>query len=648
MTRHPCIDRLADIARPEQPALSPDARHVAYVLRTTDVEADRTRRDLWWTPTGEAVPRQLTRGGSDGAPAWSPDGSAIAFLRSTGGVAQVWILPVDGGDARQVTRLPAGAGAPVWSPDGARLAFAAPVETASGEHDAPVVIDHLDYQADGSGFVTTVSVHLHVLDLTTGECRQVTTGDRDAGAPAWSPDGRTLAFTAGHGPDADLSGRVAVHVLDVDDVDHEPRVVGLADGAAATVDWSWSGDALHVTGYPGDPVGHLRLLRLPLDGGTVTDLATGLDRNVMPGGPGYPGGLPQLADDGRTLVFCARDRGCTQVYGVPSDGGLPRALVGGDTRDVAGLSVRGTTIATVVSGEASFGEVVVLDLATGTETIVTDHGATMPRRTHSTEAREFVIDDGTVVHGWQLRDPDAPRPGPLLLDVHGGPHNAWSGVLDDAHLYHQELVARGWTVLLLNPRGSDGYGEQFFGALGDGWGTADAEDFLQPVEQLVREGIADPDALAVSGYSYGGFMTAYLTSHDDRFSAAVAGGMSADVASLVGTSDLGYLMSEHELAGPPWRSREATAASSPTTHVDDVRTPTLVLHGGDDLRCPVGQAQQWFSALRQLRVPARLVIYPGASHLFILEGRPSHRLDYQRRLVDWVEQHATGGGGGNS
>jgi CubicO group peptidase (beta-lactamase class C family)/predicted alpha/beta-fold hydrolase len=310
-------------------------------------------------------------------------------------------------------------------------------------------------------------------------------------------------------------------------------------------------------------------------------------------------------------------------------------VLAGAGRTVAGLSVAGDTAVALLLSPTSLGELVTVDLGGGGESVRTAHGSDVDL--YRRQEREFTISDGTVVHGWVVRDRATTGPGPLLLDVHGGPHNAWSAVADDVHLYHQELAARGWTVLLLNPRGSDGYGESFYTAALGAWGVADAKDLLEPVDALVAEGLADPARLAVTGYSYGGYMTCYLTGIDDRFAAAVAGGVVSDLTSSAGTSDAGHLIGAFELDGGSF------PAMSPITRVDDVRTPTLILHGADDVRCPVGQAQQWHTALRERDVPTRLVLYPGASHLFILEGKPSHRLDFNRRIVDWVEQYVGDG-----
>jgi dipeptidyl aminopeptidase/acylaminoacyl peptidase len=629
VTRRQRIEDLTGFAVPEHPALSPDGTRTAYVLRTT--KDDRDERALW--VVDDDGPRQLTRGSADTAPAWSPDGTRLAFLRATDGPAQLWVLPT-GGEPEQVTTLPLGAGAPHWSPDGTRIAFAAPVETGDGGDETPIVTDRLDYQADGAGYPRTVRAHLHVLDVGAGAVRQVTDGDWHAGEPAWSPDSTRLAYGSATAADADLRSSAPAYVLDVTDPLATPQVAGLADGIAARVTWA-DDDTLLVVGMTGSPVGHARLLRLPVNG-EPTDL-TGLDRNVMPGGPAYPGAIPQVGGDG--VLFCVRDRGCTHLYTVSLDGGTPRPVVAGAGRVVAGLSVAGGTAAVLLATPTSFGEVVTVDLATGAERIRTAHTDT-DVELYVREEREFAISDGTTVHGWLVRDPAATGPGPLLLDIHGGPHNAWNGAADEAHVYHQELAALDWTVLLLNPRASDGYGEEFFTAAVGGWGVLDAKDFLEPVDALIAEGVADPERLAVAGYSYGGFMTCYLTSRDDRFAAAVAGGVVADLTSMAGTSDAGHELAVHELGGAPHADRARYAEMSPITRVEDVRTPTLVIHGAADQRCPVGQAQQWYAALREQGVPTRLVLYPDASHLFILDGRPSHRVDFNRRVRDWVEQHA--------
>ena len=652
MSRRQHIEDLNDTAIPEQPALSPDGQEVVYVLRTSDAAADRNVTALWRVGSRDGEPERLTAGPADAAPAWSPDGLSVAFLRGGDGPAQLWLLPARGGEPRSLTDLPLGAGRPVWSPDGSRIAFAAPVDLlatpgeseddrASRGHD-PLVAERLDYQADGVGMRRGVRLHLHVLEVETGNCRQVTSGDWDAGDPAWAPDGKQLAFAAMTAPDRDLVFRAPLYRVAADGM-ADPELVAFADSAALPACWTLDGAGILAVAMDAErgPSAHAHLLRVPLDGGDPVDLAASLDRNVMPGGPGYPGALPQVAGNGRDVVFCVRDRGCTHLYSVPLDGGEPRPLVAEPGTGVSGATVVGSQTAVVMSTPTSYGEIAVVDLVEGGVETRTRHGLDPEEiALFAREEREFMISDGTAVQGWLVHDPDAPTPQPLLLDIHGGPHNAWNGAADSIHLYHQELAARGWAVLLLNPRGSDGYGEDFYTAALESWGESDARDFLEPLDALVAEGLADPDRLAVTGYSYGGYMTCYLTSRDERFAAAVGGGVVSDLTSIGGTSDDAHLISRYELGGEPWAIRDRYEAMSPLSRVENVVTPTLIYHGEGDRRCPVGQAQQWHTALRERGVPTTLVLYPEEGHLFILDGRPSHRRDFNHRVVDWVEQHA--------
>lgn len=621
------MDRLAV---PSDPSISPDGSDIAYVLETTDVDADRRHRELWAVDTRGGTPRRLTTGPADTTPRWAPDGSRLAFLRQN----QVWTL--SGSQETQLTSRRLGAGTPQWSPDGRRIAFCAPVQDDSASSSDPIVIDRLRYKSDGVGLHRAAHRHLFVTDVDTGDTVQVTSGKWHASDPSWSPDGTSLAFCGALDADSDVTLRSGAYVI--------PANGGAPERIAALdhvvwVGWDDSGAAL-VVGRPTVTDGHVSLYRIANDGGPMTDLSGQLDRNVMPGLPGYPGGRPQMSGAGGVL-FCARDRGCTQVYRVDVNGGQPVRLVGSGEEVVSGLSVatRAPRAAVVIASPESYGEIAVVELSTGDTRRCTDYSGSSGVALHTPVSREFLISDGTTVHGWLLRDPSLAVPGPLLIDVHGGPHNAWSPVPTRSHAYHQTLVSRGWSVLLLNPRASDGYGEKFFQATYGAWGIADQNDFLEPLDALVNEGIADPRRLAITGYSYGGYTTCWLTGHTDRFAAAVAGGLISDLVSLAGTSDLGHGRSIVLIGGTPHEQSELVRSQSPMESVTSVTSPTLILHGLADDRCPASQGEQWFTALRERGVPTQLVLYPGASHLFRDNGLPSHRRDYAERLMAWLETY---------
>ncbi|MGW4801058.1 S9 family peptidase, partial [Nonomuraea sp. NPDC004297] len=461
--------------------------------------------------------------------------------------------------------------------------------------------------------------HLFVVDVASGESRQLTSGDFHAGEPSWSPDGTRIVFTANLDDDRDLRAGGAAYTVPA--AGGEPERLTGPDLLCTGV-W-WLGGQLVATALTGGPVGHVRLFTLGPGG--ASEVETGLDRNVMTGQPGYPGAAPaRLGDD---LLFCARDGGCTHLYRTAGDG--PARKIVPEDVSVAGASASAGRVAYVAASAYSPGEVYLLEPGETAARRLTGH-APAGIDLYPPVRRTFTAPDGTEVEGFVWRDESA-APGPLLLDVHGGPHNAWAPVLDGFRLYRQILAARGWTVLAVNPRGSDGYGEAFYTAAVGAWGLADAQDFLAAVDDLVAEGVADPERLAVTGYSYGGYMTCWLSATTDRFKAAVAGGVVTDLTSMSGTSDMGFALKTYECPGD-------LAAQSPLTHVGEVTAPTLLLHGESDDRCPVGQAEQWFAALRERRVPVRLVRYPGAGHLFQIGGRPSHRYDYNERMIAWLEQ----------
>ncbi|HUR48068.1 MAG TPA: serine hydrolase [Acidimicrobiales bacterium] len=649
------FDDLWTIAVPEASEISPDGTQVVYVVRTPDRSTDGYTTSIWLAAAdGGSNPVQLTQGPKDAAPRWSPDGSQIAFLAVRGGSdkPQVHVLPVAGaGEARRVTDLPLGAGAPVWSPDGKRLAFTAGVDLLGPPADdkerkrraaAPLVIDRLGYKSDGAGLIRSLRSHLFVTGIEKGSIPvQLTWGDWFAGGAAWSSDGETLVVSGSRGENSDLEPTSRLYAVAAE---------GGGTPRPLTPDRGFAGDPVFTadgrivfTGKADAGPGLARLFVVPAEGGDPVELAPAFDRNVMSGSPGYPGGPLNLTDDGR-LFFCARDRGATHIYALALDGdGTPRKVLGQADNSISGLSVAGRTgaLTTVLSDRGNPGEVAVLPARTAAPILLTTLSADSLKGVDLflPEERTFTAPDGTEIHGWIVRGAAADKPGPLLLDIHGGPHNAWGPTFDNKHHHHQVLAADGWTVLYVNPRGSDGYGEDFMTAVSGAWGTSDTDDFLCAVDALIDEGIVDRSQVAVTGYSYGGYMTCWLTATTDRFAAGVTGAPCSSLVSEAGSADMGLWLARHEVGALPWEDPELYKRHDPQAHVHRVTCPTLILHGESDDRCPVGQAEEWFTGLRANGVPVEMVRYPGCSHLFIVNGRPSHRIDYGRRVADWVREH---------
>jgi dipeptidyl aminopeptidase/acylaminoacyl peptidase len=641
-TRTLAYDDIYRLREASDPRISPDGNTVAFVVTTADREADENRNSIWTVPTAGGDPVQLTQGTKDFHPRWSPDGGHLGFLRvSDDGPPQIFLLPSSGGEARGLTSLPLGAGGFEWSPDSSRLAVVAPTDLEGTPDDdkekerrrtAPMVIRSATFKSDGTGLIGTLRSHLYVVDADAGEAQALTKNDISVATPRWSPDSKRIAFAAST-DDRDITARTHLFVVGADG--GEPDEVVHWGGTAIAPFFSPDGKTLSFVGSPDPGPGHSRLYAVADGGGEPTDIAPGFDRNVMIGGPAYPGASPRYLDADRVL-FCARDRGCTNAYAL-TNGDVTR-IAGNEERVVSGLSVAGNMITYVLTAPDFPADVFIASTDGSKEQRLTDLNRELldEIELHRCEPRTFTAPDGLEIHGWLIQG-DGPSPQPLLVDIHGGPHNAWSPTFDSVHIYHEQLAAEGWSILRLNPRGSDGYGEDFFTAVVGKWGEIDENDFLSAIDALVDEGLADPDRVGVCGYSYGGHMTNWLTGrHPNRFAAAVSGGCLSNITSFYGNSDLGFWLGKFEMGAEQYEARERFAELSPLSYVENVKTPTLVLHGENDDRCPVGQAEEWFVSLRRLGVESEFVRYPGGSHLFILSGRPSHRIDYNQRIADWV------------
>ncbi len=641
-------DDLGLLLVPGVPSLSPDGSLAVVAAVGPDLEADEYAGQLWSVPTDGSTPaRRLSRGRHDADPAHSPDGRLIAFLRAEpGGRPQLHVLAAAGGEPVRLTDAPLGAGAACWSPDGSRLAYCARVPepgrygTAEGvgpEAEPPRLVTTLQYREDDIGFladrrsqVFTAAVPDLDATLPTAElpaAQQITTGDADATDVTWSPDGQLLAFVSARhdGRDGDLRTDVWTCAPDGSAL----RQSTDTSLSVATPAFSPDGATLWFLGSDLGQDGLDFVARttglwwVPVAGGTppvrVTDPAS---VDLQPG-------RGAITPTGDGVLVQRLDRGAVHLVRVAADG-AQETLVGGDRVVLAHATGQSGRVVAAVADPVSAGEL----LLVGAGRRLTDFGAAL-RTSGLLPPRELTVaaDDGYPVHGWVVLPPgDGPHP--VLLTVHGGPYAQYGwGLFDKAQVY----AAAGYAVLMCNPRGSAGYGEQHGRVILGAMGRRDMADVLAFLDGALDDHALrlDRERVGVQGGSYGGYLTGWLTTHTDRFTAAVVERGFLDPVSFVGSSDIGWFFPAGYLGTDP----STVAAQSPMARVEHVRTPTLVVHSEQDWRCPVEQGQRWYVALRLQGVESELLLFPGEGHELSRSGRPRHRRARFEHVLRWWARH---------
>jgi len=629
------------------PRVSPDGRSVAYVVTSADREADVYRSHIWLASLDGGELRQLTRGDhKNSSPRWSPDGRTLAFVSDRKERNQIWLIG-ESGEAWQLTETAKGATSPAWSPDGETLLFLTRTRTEGEtkpndkrtpvEKNAPRVLRDLVYRFDGEGQFDGALSHVWTVPVAGGEARQVTSGDWVDVDPSWSRDGREIVL--GSYREADRGERRIKDVWVVSAHPGEGRRLTEGRGPSLMPSLSPDGRRIAYAGHVrGAEFGSATALvwSVPLGGGEPRPLTEALDRSVL----GVPAGMALAwLPDGSDVLFLGMDAAASRLYRVPASGGESVPITGTD-RYVTAFSPVPTGERVVYSAlsPANPGELFVVPVSGGEARQLTHHNDEL-RAEIAFAAPESVSFTGAA--GWEISallvKPHGYRQGtryPLALDVHGGPHGM------HGHSFQpgvQEMAARGYAVLMVNPRGSTGYGEPFTAACVGDWGGKDYEDLLLGVDWAIAQGIADPDRLLVTGYSYGGFMTSWVVGHTDRFRAAVCGAPVSDIVSFYGESDIGSSFGAFEHDGQLWERWDAYRERSPLYYIHNCHTPFLLLHWEGDLRCPIGQSEELFAVLKRLGREVEFVRYPGGFHTYVTHA-PSQRVDAFRRTVDWFDQ----------
>lgn len=675
MARSITIEDLYHLKFVGRPRIAPDGSRVAYAVTTIDAHKHEYRSAIWVAATQGGEPRRFTSAAANATnPAWSPDGRWLAFLSEresdlTGldaeqqkkhgkGKPQLWLLPIDGGEARQLTFLEHGVSSvPAWSPDSTQLLFCAPVgkiqeEEVDGKRlPRARVIDRLWYRLDGAGFIYELRSHLFLINVNGGDARQLTTGDYDHAEPAWSPDGTQIVFGANRNEDRWRWPGNDIYIRSLQD-DQEQR---LTDGKLECCSPSWSPDGKTVA-FIGAPklhgAGYYYLYTATVENGTptVTCLTEGLEISCADWtnsdiGDEHLAPAPAWSSDGQTLYTLAAERGATRLYAVPVSASAKKvvAVTPGaiHVRDFT-LDAAGKTLALLVGDATHPQEVFVQSVEPGTEMSNLSHAnetLLSELELSSPEQLLYTGADGWPVEGWVIKPFafDETKKYPLVVEVHGGPNTQYGyGFFHEMQL----LAAQGYVVLYTNPRGSIGYGYDFAHAVYGAWGEKDSFDILHGVDALLKKGYIDEQRLAVTGGSYGGFMTNWLVGHHpDRFKVAITDRCVSNMATMFGTSDLGWSLAEDHVGTTPWEDLGAYMRMSPISHVHHIRTPLLIIHSDQDLRCSLEQAEQLFIALKWLGRETQLVRFEDQSHGLSRSGHPKLRKERLQHIVDWFAKY---------
>ena len=614
--------------------VSPDGKWVVYVVSASDMKESAVNTDLWLVPAGGGSALQLTKSAkADNQPRWSPDGKSIAFISAREEKNQIWIISPFGGEAEKLTDSKSGVQSFQWSPDGSKIAFIAQREQTADEERR--VKEKDDPQEVDKNFRMT---RIWIFDVAAKTATERVKDELQMADVQWSPDGTKLAYSTTPTPKADDGSRSDIWVVAVGD-SSAPRKLVENPGPDNAPRWSPDGRSIAFLSRTTDRIttGQSTLRIMSAEGGAAREVLTGFL---------YQPGAVTWSPDGRTLYFNASVRTTSQLFTVPATGGTPRQL--SDTRGVMTSptwSKDGSVLAFVRADPQNPNDV---HVSQGTAPFrpvkLTDHNPQVGQLALGrSEVIKWKSSDGVEIEGILIYPIDY-QPGrkyPTMAFIHGGPSGVWAESFPASWgNYAHVWAGQGWVSFFPNVRGSSGYGEKFLLSNVRDWGGGDYRDIQSGLDDLVKRGIADPAKLGQSGWSYGGYMTAWTLTQTDRFKGVMVGAGLTNMYSMYSTNDLQTVLEEY-FGGEPWNDEEAYRRASAMTFIKQAKTPTLILHGAQDLRVPVGQAQELYMGLKKNGVPVELVFYPRQGHGI---GEPRLQLDKMKREYAFFAKHVLGQG----
>lgn len=645
---------------------------VAYVTSKVNPENNRYDSSIYMSVAG-APGFRFTGGDGDRSPRFSPDGATLAFCSKRSGQPQIWLMPVNGGEARQLTRVEGGAGQFAWSPDGQRIAFYAnKVKPGEGlkpevkpeaadekdlfkKHTAGVkVITELFHKLDGEGWYGEERAQICVIDVADGaEPRLLTEGPYHRSDLQWSPDGRYLFYSANEEPDYDREIiRSDLYAVPVSGGPTLRVTAGAwsASRPAPSPDGKW----LACTGADPAQLGYdnTGLFVIPLDPAAwpvpaLRQVAASLDRpweNVSTADLVGPASSPLLwSPDSRYLFSLCSSGGTTHVLRADTQTGDVSEVTHGDRVVYSySLSAGGDQLVYAVCEPTNPSQVFLADLKTGAERLLAAPCAALLEELTVSVPQRFQAraHNGPEIDGWLIK-PANWEPGktyPAVLEIHGGPMGQYAAMF---HLEFQCLASQGYAVIYGNPRGSLGYGQEFCAAIRHQWGDKDYADVMATLDQaLADHPWIDSRRLGVAGGSYGGYMTNWTVSHTDRFRAAVTMRSVCDWRQMAGTGDVAHEWFKDAGGAPYWRDDTWYKQQSPITYVENIVTPLLIEHQEGDLRCPIDQGEALYAAVKWLgKAPVKFVRYPDEFHGMSRDGKPWHRIHRLKLIGDWFNEY---------
>ena len=629
-------DHIFDIPSVSQPHLSADGSKLAFVKTTINRSSMERKSHIVVSRQPFDELSAFTEGPSDTAPVI--DRGRVLFLRPDDrGNKQVWTMPLAGGEPRHVTDLSGGVEEFALSPNGVRIAAVSSVDPDTSDDESSDlprvrVVRRVRYRHDFHGFTGDTFRQMFVVDVESGSARQVTDGEGDNWSPVWSPDGGSLAFISDDIEGRDFTTNTQVKVVSVPD--GEPVSWSEALPYVWAVAWSPDGESLAAIGCHDPEMWDPRSAWLyVLDArGNVRRITDGLYTPVPECGLSWT--------EERGIAFVGAHRGEYFVCVIRPDGsGFKTITSGGMNSESATFDGSATHAVVVAETPRSSAELVQINLATSVTKAITSYAAQYLESHPPALMEKFTIRRGDFeIESRVLLPPDfdESKSYPMVLDIHGGPNGRFSDNFDPVH---QILATNGYIVLAVNPRGSSTYSPEFTKSVLGDWGGEDYLDILASVDELAGRPYVDEDRMVVHGFSYGGFMSGWIVGHDHRFKAAIVGAMCANLHSMYGTSDIGTSFGEINWGGPYTDARDKFLRHSPITYAPNVQTPVLLLHGEDDLRCPIEQSEQYFVALKRLGKTVEFVRFPDSTHRFRKMGHPSMIVEYYRLLLNWLERY---------